>query len=98
MGVVCHSLLQGIFLSQGWNPSLLHCRQILYHLNHLAGIQTHVFRPHIGFFWFTLFHLIVLTKEKFHFIHSFSSNQELSYGNTQPLPYRRFLPGLVVQT
>ena len=30
----CHSLLQGIFLTQGWNPGLLHCRQILYHLSH----------------------------------------------------------------
>ena len=28
-----HSLLQGIFLTQGSNPSLLHCRQILYPLN-----------------------------------------------------------------
>ena len=27
----CHFLLQGIFLTQGLNPSLLHCRQILYH-------------------------------------------------------------------
>ena len=26
-----HSLLQRIFLTQGWNPGLLHCRQILYH-------------------------------------------------------------------
>ena len=25
-GVVCHSLLQGIFLTQGLNPGLLHCR------------------------------------------------------------------------
>ena len=33
-GVVCHALLQGIFLTQGWNLSLLHCRQILYHLSH----------------------------------------------------------------
>ena len=30
----CHSLLQGIFLTQGSNPGLLHCRQILYHLSH----------------------------------------------------------------
>ena len=30
--VGCHSLLQGIFLTQGLNPSLLHCRQILFHL------------------------------------------------------------------
>ena len=29
-----HSLLQGIFLTQGLNPGLLHCGQILYHLNH----------------------------------------------------------------
>ena len=28
------SLLQGIFPTQGSNPSLLHCRQILYHLSH----------------------------------------------------------------
>ena len=28
------SFLQGIFPSQGWNPGLLHCRQILYHLSH----------------------------------------------------------------
>ena len=26
----CYTLFQGIFLTQGWNPSLLHCRQILY--------------------------------------------------------------------
>ena len=33
-GVGCHSLLQGIFLTQGSNPGLLCCRQILYHLSH----------------------------------------------------------------
>ena len=30
-------LLQGIFLTQGLNPSLLHYRQILYHLSHQEG-------------------------------------------------------------
>ena len=30
----CHFLLQGISPTQGLNPGLLHCRQILYHLNH----------------------------------------------------------------
>ena len=30
-GVGSHSLLQGIFLTQGSNLGLLHCRQILYH-------------------------------------------------------------------
>ena len=29
-----HSLLQGIFLTQGWNLGLLHCRPILYHLSY----------------------------------------------------------------
>ena len=29
-GVGCHALLQGIFLTQGLNPCLLHCKQILY--------------------------------------------------------------------
>ena len=29
----CHFLLQGIFPTQGLNLGLLHCRQILYHLN-----------------------------------------------------------------
>ena len=31
---VSHCLLQGIFLTQGSNPHLLLCRQILYHLSH----------------------------------------------------------------
>ena len=32
--VGCHALLQGIFPTQGLNPGLPHCRQILYHLSH----------------------------------------------------------------
>ena len=33
-GVGYHVLLQGIFLTQGLNLGLPHCRQILYHLSH----------------------------------------------------------------
>ena len=33
-GMVCHFLLQGIVPTQGSNQSLLHSRQILYHLSH----------------------------------------------------------------
>ena len=33
-GLGCHFLLQGIFLTQGSNPGLLHCRKILYHLSY----------------------------------------------------------------
>ena len=38
-GVGSHSLLQGIFLTQGSNLGLLHCRQILYHLSHHRSPQ-----------------------------------------------------------
>ena len=30
----CYALLQGIFLTQEWDPGLMHYRQILYHLSH----------------------------------------------------------------
>ena len=33
-GVGCHALLQGIFPTQGSNPGLPQCRQILYYLSH----------------------------------------------------------------
>ena len=33
-GVGSHSLLQGIFSAQRLKTGLLHCRQILYHVNH----------------------------------------------------------------
>ena len=36
----CHSLLQGIFPTQGWNPGLLHCRRTLYHLSHQGSPRT----------------------------------------------------------
>ena len=32
--VSCHALLQGVFPTQGVNPGLPHCMQILYHLSH----------------------------------------------------------------
>ena len=34
IGVDCHALLHGIFPTQGLNPGLPHCRQILYQLSH----------------------------------------------------------------
>ena len=40
-GVGCHSLLQGIFPTQGSNLGLPHCRQILYHLRQQGGPYTH---------------------------------------------------------
>ena len=37
IGVGCHSYLEGIFPIQGSNLGLLHCRQILYHLNQILS-------------------------------------------------------------
>ena len=37
-GVGCHALLQGIFPTEGSNPGLLHCRQILYHLSYQRSL------------------------------------------------------------
>ena len=58
LAVGCHFFFQGIFLTQGWNPCLLHllhCRWILYPLNHLGspkrkrgwnkGKETEINRP-----------------------------------------------------
>ena len=35
----CHFLLQGIFLTQGSNPGLPHCRQTLYRLSHQGSLK-----------------------------------------------------------
>ena len=41
-GMGSHFHLQGIFLTQGSNPGLLHCRQILFHLSHQVKLLSHV--------------------------------------------------------
>ena len=38
-----HSLLQGIFLTQGLNSGLLHCRQTVYCLRHQGSTVSHLF-------------------------------------------------------
>ena len=43
-GVGCLSLLQGIFPTQGSNPGLLHCRQILYRLSHQGSQEASAIR------------------------------------------------------
>ena len=64
-GVGCQFLLQGIFLTQGSNPGLLHCRQTLYPLSH-QGCQTRVQSPlnsylHMLYFsWLDSIHCIFL--------------------------------------
>ena len=54
-----HSLLQGIILTQGSNPSLPHCGQILYHLSY-QGSPVPIMVP-------LIFHLLVDTlNSQFH--------------------------------
>ena len=52
-GVGCYFLLQQIFMLCYWlhesNPSLLHCRQILYQLSHEGGLQLFFKCYHIVF-------------------------------------------------
>ena len=43
-GVDCHALLQRIFPTQGSNPGLLHCRQILYYLSYREALWMSVWR------------------------------------------------------
>ena len=49
-GLGCHSLLQGIFLTQGWNPGLLHCWQILYHMSHQESPH-YILSPYLFYTW-----------------------------------------------
>ena len=41
-GVGCRFLLQDIFPTQGSNPGLPHCRQMLYHLSHQGSSEKHL--------------------------------------------------------
>ena len=52
-GVGCHALLQRIFPTQGLNPGLPHCRQILYHLNHQRS-PCYTVGPYLFFIHFPL--------------------------------------------
>ena len=47
-GVGSHSLLQGFFPSQGSNPGLLYCRQILYHVRHQGHRSQDFLRKNTG--------------------------------------------------
>ena len=46
----CHALLQGIVSTQGSTPSLLHSRQILYHLSLLTAKMLPFLRPNVSNF------------------------------------------------
>ena len=82
-GVDCNFLLQQIFLTQGSNPGLLHCRQILYHLSYSWVMaltsrlpdkkkqETLSFRilSRVFKLWFVYYKLNLSTKEKINSSH-----------------------------
>ena len=45
------SLLQEIFPTQGWNPCLPHCRQILSQLSHQKQLSMNTYLFKYAFFW-----------------------------------------------
>ena len=64
--MACVALLQGTFLTQGLNPSDLHCSQILYLLSHQGSPKgcEHVLKLIELFFSDTLSTFYILLKEK----------------------------------
>ena len=71
-GVGCHRLLQGIFLTQGLNPGLPHCRSTLYLLSrqgkeykwklrllNLQGVWGKRLRDFASWSWFLLGHQVI---------------------------------------
>ena len=64
-GVGCHSLLQGIFQTQGLKLGLLHYRYILYHLSHQGSPMTPLWHsiPSICFVYIShnIYHHLTLT-------------------------------------
>ena len=65
--VSCHFLLQEIFLTQGLNLGLPHCRQIPYHLSH-QGSNIYVYMCIYG--WFELLY----GRNQHNFVKQLSSN------------------------
>ena len=52
-GSSAHGILQAIFPTQGSNPGLLQCKQVLYHLSHQGNPKPSFFILSISF-WFSL--------------------------------------------
>ena len=50
-GEGCHTFLQGILPTEGSNPGLPHCRQILYQLSHLGSPGQGGTELFFKFFW-----------------------------------------------
>ena len=70
IGVGCHSLLQWIFLSQGSNPGLPHCRQSFYCLSHQGSLQVSISQQ-FSYFRNSAASLRPLVPQSYHFLKLF---------------------------
>ena len=83
-GVGSLSLLQGIFLTQGSNPGLPHCRRILYQLSHTNNFKVseksaavkHGSDPLLFLVWFFFLHSFLFST--FFFASSFHLTEDFS--------------------
>ena len=57
----CHALLQGIFLTQGSNPCLLHCKHILYQLSYEGIFPLELLSILFCLHWFKVGLVLALT-------------------------------------
>ena len=69
------SLLQGIFPTQGPNPGLLHCRWILYQLNHMTFIESFLILWILP--WLKLVNYIITFSKFLHFVYGTSKISSL---------------------
>ena len=60
-GMSSLSLLQGIFPTQGWNPGLLYCKQILYQLSHKGSAHEQTVKENMQIYHFNFLGLLQLT-------------------------------------
>ena len=73
----CHFLLQEIFLIQGLNPGLLHCRQTLYHLSHQGSPHPEVLIK--SFMLYIIASILTYTGSLYHFHYLYPNHHPLLY-------------------
>ena len=80
LGWIAIALLQGIFLTQGSKPGLLHYRQILYHLSHQGSLSQRVLPSFEKI-------LAIPTSGPLHMLSSSSKTSFLLWSMSQISPY-----------
>ena len=83
-GVSCHSLLQGILLTQGWNLSLPHCGQIFFTFwatkEACVSMYFHIY--YILYIWYNVIHIMGY--------YSVKRNENLAICSNTEGPWRQY--------